>query len=208
MVHDSDIYDDFREFETSRWDIRTADLTAFQSVLASASNEMPLQLCLQQHPQLLCAYLRSGHGEWVIPQKRLGAEYVPDFVIGCGNSAGILWDFIELESPRASLVLANGQASRELRTAIHQVERWRAWLQDNLDYARRGYSQHGLGLREVSPSAFAKVVIGRRSQVSHEFNRLRQTYRDSHHIDVMTYDRLVEDFERMSGIIRGCRNDE
>lgn len=176
-----------------------------EPVLASAPNEYVLQLFLQQHPQLLCAYLRSGHGEWVIPQKRLGAEYVPDFVIGCGNSAGLQWNFVELESPNAQFVLANGQASRELRTAIHQIECWRAWLQDNLDYGRRARSRNGLGLREVSPTASAKIVIGRRSQVTPAFNHLRQIYREKLHIEVLTYDRLIEDVERIKRAVRGGR---
>lgn len=207
MQIDSDIYEDFRDFEASRWDVTTADVRGFQEALERATNERSLQAYLQQHPQLFCAYLRSGHGEWIIPQKRLGAEYVPDFVIGCGNSGGLTWDFIELESPVASLTLANGQPSKELRTAIHQVECWRDWLRDNLDYARRSRSMHGLGLQEVHPTAHAKIVIGRRQHSSPAEKHLKARYRERHHIDIMSYDRLLENFEWINGVIRRCRRD-
>ena len=207
MQTDSDIYDDLRDFEASRWEVTTTDVQGFQEVLASATNERPLQAYLQHHPQLLCAYLRSGHGEWVIRQKRLGAEYVPDFVIGCGNSGGFIWDFIELESPTAALTLANGQPARGLRSAVHQIECWRDWLKDNLDYARRGHAINGLGLRDVHPQANAKIVIGRRENSTPAHKRLKTRYREQYDVDIMSYDRLLENFESINGIIRRCRGD-
>lgn len=151
--------------------------------------------------------MRSGHGEWIIPQKRLGAEYVPDFVLGHGGSGGIFWDFIELESPNAPFVLKNGQPAKELRTALHQIESWRAWLENNLDYARRPPSSSGIGLSEVSPRSSAKIVIGRRTNVTPEFNRLRKNYKEAGHIDVVTYDRLLDDFRWINGIIRQNRGE-
>lgn len=41
-----------------------------------------MQTFLAEHPHLLVQYMRYGHGRWVVPQQRLGAELVTDFVIG------------------------------------------------------------------------------------------------------------------------------
>jgi hypothetical protein len=117
MPPSTEIHDYFEQFATTRWDIASQDVRDFEHALEDARDESSIQAYLQDHPQLLCAYMRSGHGEWVIPQKRLGAEYVPDFVIGHGGSGGFLWDFIELESPLASFTIQNGQPAKELRTA-------------------------------------------------------------------------------------------
>jgi hypothetical protein len=35
-----------------------------------------MQSYLSAHPELLIQHLGGGHGRWVIPQKRLGAEYL------------------------------------------------------------------------------------------------------------------------------------
>jgi hypothetical protein len=188
----------FRPFETTRHDITLSDIENFRDVLSEAKSERPLQKYLERHPQLLCSHLRSGHGEWVIPQKRLGAEYVPDFVIGCGNSAGKFWQFMELESPCAQLMTARGSAAVKLRTAIEQIDSWRGWLEQNLEYARRPPVKKGLGLEDVSPRSAAVVVIGRRSQESEQYNSLRQRYYHQHSIEIISYDRLFDDFLKIA----------
>jgi hypothetical protein len=202
---DSDIHEYFREFESGRFDVTDKDVSDFETVLAAATDERAIQQFLQGRPQLLCAYMRSGHGEWVLPQKRLGAEYVPDFVIGHGSSGGVMWDFIELESPRSPFLLKSGQPSRELRNAVHQIESWRTWLRENLAYAQKPPASHGLGLLHVSPMSPAMIVIGRRQNITEEFNVYRQRLRERDHIKLITYDRLLDDFRWISGVITGAR---
>lgn len=59
-------------------DITLDELALFVTVLADAQDEKPMQRHLESNPRLLVQHLRGGHGRWVIPQKRLGSEYVPD----------------------------------------------------------------------------------------------------------------------------------
>ena len=201
MQDESDIHKYFRDYATSRHKVFQADVDGFRDVLETAKSERAPQLYLQEHPQLLCCFLRSGHGEWVVPQKRLGAEYVPDFVVGCGNSGGIFWNAIELESPNAKFVIKNGQPTRELRTAISQIEDWRRWLESNLDYARRAPSRNGLGLEEISPQIPSHIVIGRSSDLNARFNALRKTYYERSMIEIITYDGLLERFAWIKNVV-------
>jgi hypothetical protein len=189
------IHDYFRKFETSRWRVTSQDVDGFRQLLEEAEEERPIQLYLQNHPQLMCCFLRSGHGEWVIPQKRFGSELVADFVIGCGNSGGFAWDLVELESPCAPFLLKNGQPGKQLRTAVHQIKSWRSWIQRNLDYTRRPPSAHGLGFIDMSPRESAMIFIGRRKNVTPEFNNFRACCKENDRIEVVTYDRLLEHFE-------------
>jgi hypothetical protein len=63
--------------------------------LPSASPGMPTaglrRSVLEEHPVLLVRALGGGQGRWVIPQKALGAEYEPDFIIGEKSSLGYEW---------------------------------------------------------------------------------------------------------------------
>jgi hypothetical protein len=47
-----------------------------------------LQRHLATNPLLLVQHLGGGGGRWMLSQKRLGSEYVPDFVIGERSSGG------------------------------------------------------------------------------------------------------------------------
>jgi hypothetical protein len=77
----------------------------------AAERERILQRYLQEHPLLLIQHMGGGHGRWVIPQKRLGAEFIPDFVIGERHTGGFEWLLVELESPTASMFRKDGEPS-------------------------------------------------------------------------------------------------
>jgi hypothetical protein len=201
MQDESYIYNYFRRYETTRHKVIQADVTGFREILDSAKDERPVQQYLQAHPQLLCCFLRSGHGEWVIPQLRFGSQYVADFLVGCGNSGGFIWDLIELESPKARLLIKDGQPSKQLRKAVSQIEDWRRWLGRNIDYAQRPPCRGGLGLEDLSPRESATIVIGRRTNVTEKFNDIRRTWKEQSNITVTTYDGLLERFEWILGVV-------
>jgi hypothetical protein len=84
-----------------------ADINELQHVISDANDERPIQQFLEQHPHLL-SVLVNGQERYCIPQKRLGAEYVPDFIVGSVDSLGIHWVLVELETPRSSIYLTDG----------------------------------------------------------------------------------------------------
>jgi hypothetical protein len=115
----------------------------FEKCLTLARNENDIQQFLNANPYVLATQLGGGHGRWVIPKKRLGAEYVPDFVVAERSSVGFEWYAVELESPKATMFTKAGNPSHTLLHAIRQIEDWRMWLQQNQNYAARPRTEDG-----------------------------------------------------------------
>lgn len=183
---------DLREFFV-RWDqVVPSELEEFREILEAAETERPIQAYLEQHPHILIEHLGGGHGRWVIPQKRLGAEFVPDFVIGEASSGGHEWYLVELESPRARMFARAGHPGAELNHAISQILTWRSWLTANRDYAARARREHGLGLSDISPALDGLILIGRRELEDEKMVAVRHQYGADLKITIHTYDFLLE----------------
>lgn len=175
---------------------------ALQDALSEASDEKPMQAVLEQHPQVL-AYLVDGHdGLWVVPQKKLGAQYVPDFLVAGETSAGIRWTLVEIESPTAPLTISDGQPEKRLRKAIKQIADWREWLGDNLDYARKSRAENGMGLAGIRADAPALIIIGRGEQTA-SIDRMRNRVRSEQGIEIRTYDWLIRACNTQRGLPLG-----
>lgn len=135
----------------------------------------------------------GGHGRYVIPKPRLGADLIPDYLIAEMSSIGIEWHGVELESPLADYFTANGQAGNLLTHAIQQIVDWRAWLQSNIAYARTPTSNRGLGLIGITNDLPSTILIGRRTaEIPARFNDYRKQIKTSQNIEIHTYDWLVE----------------
>jgi hypothetical protein len=113
-------------------DLTRGNITRFQRQLAQATREQDVQSFLEREPMMLVQHLGGGHGRWVIPRKRLGAEHVTDFIIGERDSAGWAWQAVELESPCARMFTKDGDPRAPLTHAIRQIQDWRAWLTKTL----------------------------------------------------------------------------
>lgn len=173
-------------------DITDDDIAAYEAVLEAASDERPLQRHLAVNPMLLVQHLGGGHGRWVLSQKRLGSEYVTDFVISERSSSGFEWQFVELQSPKAKLfVPSTGRMGPQLDEGLRQIQDWRRWLDNNRDYARRPRSRDGLGLVDASGSDPGLLVIGRATDLSDEDVQRRRQLDQQYNTRIHTYDWLV-----------------
>jgi len=182
---------DLREFFVW-WDqVTPGEKDELTSLLETADSERPIQAFLEKHPHVLIEHLGGGHGRWVIPQKRLGSEFIPDFVIGELSSIGYEWYLVELESPRAQMFTRAGHPTVELNRAINQIVSWRSWLTANRDYAARPRREQGLGLTDISPAPTGLILIGRRESEG-ETEALRRQYTNDLRIAIHTYDFLVD----------------
>jgi len=167
-------------------------LAQFRKALASAKDERPLQKFIERFPSMLVQHVRAGGQRWVISQKRLGAEYVPDFLIGWRSSAGVEWQAVELESPCVPLFTKSGEQSEQLRHAVRQVQDWRRWLLRNNAYASAPADQSGLDLKEIRADLEGLIIIGRRESSDPQWNDLRKQIMSDLQIQIHTYDWLVE----------------
>jgi hypothetical protein len=182
---------DLSEFITQTV-ISEDDIAELEAVITGAEDERPIQKFLEKNGHLLTALL--GRDErYCIPQKRLGAEYVPDFIIGDVDSLGIRWVLVELETPRSGIYLKDGlQLDEKARKGVAQVVDWRNWLTPNIAYARRRRSEDGLGLFDIREGSEGIVLVGRRSQIPKTKDAQRQEYRQRNSIQIHTYDWLLE----------------
>lgn len=184
--------DPFNKFLALWDDITPSHLARFKRCLASARSEAPLQQLFAREPLLLVQHLGGGHGRWVIPQKRLGAEFVPDFVVGEKSSIGYEWQLVELESPTAPLFTRAGDPSKQLNHALRQIDDWRAWLEKNSDYAARPLDQGGLGLTDISSAAAGVILIGRRKDLSPKDTARRRQMTARTGVQIHTYDYISD----------------
>lgn len=182
-----------KEFFVFENEIRTLAIEAFQNVLDDLkSQERHVQKCLADNPEILVQCLGGGHGRWVIPQKRLGAEFVPDFVIGEKHSGGFFWKAVEIESPRARPFTKKGDPSSPLTHAIRQILDWRSWLTRNQGYAARDRSEQGLGLTDIHGQLPGLVLLGRRENFPESSKELRRQMELANNISIHSFDWLVE----------------
>jgi hypothetical protein len=176
------------------WDITRAEISEFRRILELANDERPLQKYLEEHPELL----GGNNGRRVIPQKRLGAEFVPDFLMSETNSGGTYWTLVELQSPRTNFFTKSGRPTKQLDEGIRQILEWRRWLAANRDYAQRSNHRNGLGLGGIDDKAKGLLLIGReRYKIEAESEQLRQL-EYNHRISIHTYDWLARRADRVA----------
>jgi hypothetical protein len=106
-----------REFHVRHLDIPEEVVLAFERCVNAAADERPLQAFLEEHPTILVQLLHAS-ARFVLPRQRLGAEFIPDFVIGEHHSDGYDWLAVELESPRLSFFTTSGDPRAKLSHAI------------------------------------------------------------------------------------------
>jgi hypothetical protein len=183
--------DDLQEFEVSV-QATVEQIDELEDVIAFASDERPIQAFLQENRCLLTTLL-GGKERFCIPQKRLGAEYVPDFIIGDVDSLGIRWVVMELETPNSGIYLKDAKAlDKFARKGVDQVTDWRNWLQNNIAYAHKPRLKEGLGLADISNLTEAYVLVGRRARMPITKDAKRRELRDRVGTHVHTYDWLLE----------------
>ena len=164
----------------------------FKERLDSATNENEIQEFLQAHPVLLALHLGGGHGRWVHPKPRFGAEHVPDFVIGEKSSVGYEWKLVELESPLMPLFTKAGNPSRYLTHAIRQIDDWKVWLRTNQNYASRPKDQQGLGFTDIDLNVPGLILMGRRNAIDPATNDRRRQMMTKMNIEIHSYDFLLD----------------
>ncbi len=171
--------------------IKPNSLFRFRQLIQKSKSERELQLFLERNPIVLLANMGGGRGRYVIPQKKLGTEYITDFMIGDQDKAGFTWTAVEIESPTAPLLTKSGDISRQLRHAIRQIKDWRRWVEDNKDYASRPKKFHGLELADITPAIPGIIIIGRDRNISQVGQRSIDQEAHDNRIEIHTYDWLL-----------------
>ena len=184
-----------RELEESSvvWDRLTPQHgSSLQELLDKNPQEAEMHSFLEAHPEYLVQVMGGGHGRYQLSKKRLGAEFVPDFLVAEMSSIGIEWHAVEIESPRSAALRKDGLPAAGLNQAIGQIRDWRQWLMDNIDYARRPKERNGIGLVGIDSRVPGLIIIGRRPEYPSRYNEFRRQMIDRERIVIHSYDWLVD----------------
>jgi hypothetical protein len=138
----------------------------FRNLLDKPSDEAEIQTFLENHSYYFNGIIRLYGASPLLAKTPLGSEWEIDFACFDSGSCGPEWRLIEIESPKHPLFTKSGHLSARATHAIQQVRDWQAWVDENLEYARKTFPQI------IYPCGY--VFIGRRSELSPE---LRQKLR-------------------------------
>lgn len=155
------------------------------------TKEPPFQSLIERHPQLLSSLVLGNWAIFVIPQKRLGAEHVTDFLVLGVHSLGPQWVAVELEAPRHRLHTEKGRITAAVQHGVDQIQDWRDWLTQNVSYA-----QSTLHLQGITNQLPGLVVIGR-SQPSDEREPARSRVAEQQNIQIHSWDWVLRQAQRM-----------
>lgn len=180
----------------------SVELNGLSTVLASASDEAPLQRFLAASPRILRSLLPSASDAWLFDRPKFGSEFIPDFLLSYRNSLGYNWALIELESPGQSPLIQKGRPSAKLTEALAQIRDWRSWLRENISYA-----SETLGFKGIHAEVPAYILIGRRAHIAvGDLSRYRELSLSSG-ANVLSYDRLLDTppLSQLEGYDGKCR---
>jgi len=183
------------EFDIKGREVTKQEVEQFRAVIEHARGKKDIQRFLWEHPHILAWRLDGENGRWCIPEKGVGSEYAPDFLLAELGQIGLEWRGLELQSPHAKLFRKDGNPSAALNDAVRRVVDWRTWLRNNIDYARRPSENDGLNLIDISVDIPYYIFIGRQRDLNdNNRNRRRQMSKELK-VQIHTYDWLIKTVE-------------
>jgi hypothetical protein len=200
----------------------TEETQLFKKIIENKPSENIIQSFLETHPIILLHAMLDGFypaastRSALFTKVQLGAEFQTDFAYCNHNSSGVWWTFIELERPDLLMFTKNGNPSKYLTHAIRQVLDWQSWLVDHVEYAKSELSglfdtetRNHLYLNTFRRPPNAIIVIGRRNDLTTDMNRRRmQLCIENPRLEIMTYDRLFDDYWVDKEEVINAGNDE
>ena len=109
-------------------DILNERANELQALLETDSTEEKLQLFLKQNPFILHPSATA------IPKKKLGEDFVTDFVLIATTAQGPTYILVELERSTYNVLNQDKSLSSQASHAIKQTRDWDIWLERNKPY--------------------------------------------------------------------------
>jgi len=160
----------------------------WEGLLQKDLNEEEYHKFLSKHSQIF--FTDYYEKEYVISKLRLGADYIPDFIVTINKrSYGIYYEFIEIESPHSPPYVKKGQPSERLSQAVQQVMNWQEWIKDNRYQIRKLLQSSGVRLFR-NPNFRFKIIIGN-SENSKQWLEERNQYSKKLGIEIRSFDSLT-----------------
>lgn len=157
----------------------------FEVLLNDAEREEDLQIFLKENPMVLHPTAE------VIPKKKLGEDFITDFVLVTPSDQGSTYTLVEIEKSSHPVLVKDNSLSSQTNHAIKQTRDWDIWLEQN-----KAYLQNKLPGFETPKYM---VVIGRGTTLDDTAKAYLRSYnRDWKNIELLTFDDVLV---RFNGVI-------
>jgi len=154
---------------------------SFEKLLNEGTKEEELQVFLKTHSFILHPSAEC------IPKKKLGEDFVTDFVLVATTTQGPSYILVELERASHPIMTKELMLAAPVNQAIKQTRDWDVWLEKN-----KAYIQNKLPGFET-PSYL--VVIGRGHQLTEDEKAYLRSYnREWKNTSLLTYDDILSRF--------------
>lgn len=153
----------------------------FASLIDSGTKEEELQIFLKTNPFILHPSAEC------IPKKKLGEDFVTDFVLVATTTQGPAYILVELERASHAILTKDRLLTGPVNHAIKQTRDWDVWLEKN-----KAYIQNKLPGFET-PTYL--VVIGRGDALTDDEKAYLRSYnREWKNTSLLTYDDVLARF--------------
>lgn len=162
----------------------------FEELLNGDINEETLQVFLKKHPFVLHPAAEA------IPKKKLGEDFVTDFVLVSTSAQGPTYILVELERASHAILTKDLALASPVNHAIKQTRDWDVWLEENKAYLRSklpGFE---------TPKYL--VVIGRGNKLDEKSKAYLRSYnREWKNMNLLTYDDVLANFRNTISSLNG-----
>jgi hypothetical protein len=150
----------------------------FESLLGKEVREEELQRFLKEYPFVLHPSAEA------IPKKKLGEDFVTDFVLVDPSSQGPNYILVELERSTHPILTQDNSLAQAVNHALKQTRDWDVWLEEH-----KAYLQSKLPGFETPKYL---VVIGRGNELNETQKRYLRSYnREWKNTELLTYDDVL-----------------
>ena len=163
----------------------------FEALLESAEREEELQLFLKANPLILHPTAEQ------IPKKKLGEDFVTDFVLVTPSDQGPSYTLVEIERVSHIVLIKDNSLSKQANHAIKQTLDWDVWLESN-----KSYLQTKLPGFET-PNYL--VIIGRSNELDETAKKYLRSYnRGWKNTELLTYDDVLVRFRSTISVLKNA----
>jgi hypothetical protein len=158
----------------------------FEALLNDAQKEEELQIFIRENPMMLHPTAD------LIPKKKLGEDFITDFVLVTPSDQGPTYTLVEIEKSSHPILLKDNSLSPQTNHAIKQTRDWDVWLEGNKAYLQ--------GKLPGFETPLYLVVIGRGNTLDDTAKAYLRSYnRDWKNIELLTYDDVLV---RFNGVVK------
>lgn len=161
----------------------------WNQLLNTKENEEIYQLFISNYSGFFFGNITECY--FTISKLRLGADYITDFIYSIDeHSNGLLYHFVEIETPHNPPFTKNGNPSSRLTNAIQQIMNWKNWIRNNRNEMRKllPASSHRVFR---NPNIKFSIIIGNREN-SHKWIERRNDISEELNISIRSFNYLTD----------------